>query len=242
VTGPAQPQEPSSGWISPGEPLPDPPAPPAPQDALPAHYEATGWPEGQPEPEPEPARPVLVTLQAAAVVLAGVLGFPLGLLWQHLAPNVPVLIVSDGAVYNDPQPEQFMAGDGWFSVLGLAFGVVLAVLTWLLFRRLRGPQLLALLAVSGTVAAVIAWKYGREVGLDAYLRDLHTSAAGTELGKPNDVRVEEVRWWPPAIQGVLLLPALGSTLTVTLLAAWSRWPSLRRPRDTSTQVEAPALS
>jgi hypothetical protein len=200
------------------------------------------WPEARPEAEKEPARPVLVASQAAAVLLAAVLGFPLGMLWQWLAPDVPVLIVSDGAVYNDPQPEQFIAGDGWFAVLGLAFGLVLAIVTWVLFRRLRGPLLLALLAVSGTVAAVIAWKYGRDLGLDAYLRDLHTAAVGTELSKPNDVRIEELRWWPPAVEGVLLLPALGSTLTVTLFAAWSRWPSLRAPRDTGTPADAPALS
>jgi len=233
VTGPAQPQpshQPSSEWNAPGS------------EPVPAPDEATAWPEAEPVPQREPARPVLVTLQTAAVLLAGVLGFPLGVLWQQLAPNVPVLIVSDGAVYNDAQPEQFMAGDGWFSVLGLAFGVVLAVVTWMLFRRLRGPQLLALLAVSSTVAAVIAWKYGREIGLDAYLRDLHTAATGTELGKPNDVRVETLRWWPPAVEGVLLVPALGSTLTITLLAAWSRWPLLRRPQSTGTQAEAPALS
>ncbi|NUT06447.1 MAG: DUF2567 domain-containing protein, partial [Hamadaea sp.] len=94
-----------------------------------------------PEPAPEPRRPLLVTLQSLAVLLAGVLGFPLGLLWQQLAPNVPVLIVEDGAVYNDPQPEQFMSGDGWFAVLGVSFGIVLAVVAWVLVRRLRGPWL-----------------------------------------------------------------------------------------------------
>jgi len=194
-----------------------------------------------PEPTPEPRRPVLVTLQALAVLLAGVLGFPLGLLWQQIASNVPVLIVADGAVYNDSQPEQFMSGDGWFVVLGLAFGVLLTVVTWALFRRLRGPVLLVLLAVAGTVAAVIAWKFGRQLGLDAYLRELHTASAGTELGKPNDLRIETLRWWPPAIEGVLLLPALGSTLTVTLLAAWSRWPSLRAPRSAGTPEAVPVI-
>ncbi|MCP2327963.1 hypothetical protein HDA40_006470 [Hamadaea flava] len=194
-----------------------------------------------PEPAPEPRRPVLVLLQSLAVLLAGVLGFPLGLLWQQLAPNVPVLIVQDGAVYNDPQPEQFMSGDGWFAVLGFSFGVVLAVVTWILFRRLRGPLLIVLLAVAGTVAAVIAWKFGRQLGLDAYLKELHSAPAGTELGKPNDLRVQLLRWWPPAVEGVLLLPALGSTLTVTLLAAWSRWPSLRAPRSTGTPEAAPGI-
>ncbi|NUR69937.1 MAG: DUF2567 domain-containing protein [Hamadaea sp.] len=194
-----------------------------------------------PEPTPEPRRPVLVLLQSLAVLLAGVLGFPLGLLWQSIAPNVPVLIVQDGAIYNDSQPEQFMSGDGWFAVLGFSFGVVLAVITWALFRRLRGPLLLVLLAVAGTVAAVIAWKFGRELGLDAYVKELHSAPVGTELGKPNDLRIQAARWWPPKLEGVLLLPALGSTLTVTLLAAWSRWPSLRAPRSAGTPEAAPVV-
>jgi hypothetical protein len=189
-----------------------------------------------PEPAPEPKRPLLVTLQALAVLLAGVLGFPLGLLWQQVAPNAPVLIVEDGAVYNDPQPEQFISGDGWFAILGFAFGVLLAIVSWMLFRRLRGPLLLVLLAVAGTVAAVIAWKFGRQLGLATYLKELHTAPVGTELGKPNDLRIQQLRWWPPTIEGVLLLPALGSTLAVTLFAAWSRWPSLNRPTSTPEAV------
>ncbi|NUT31767.1 MAG: DUF2567 domain-containing protein [Hamadaea sp.] len=258
MTGPAQPTpEPTGGWTAPradSDPASPPPGPaPSPSESRDSGPFADPFP-GQfgdpyqdpyaatwmhPEPPKEPRRPLLVTLQALAVLLAALLGFPLGVLWQGLTPDIPVLIVSDGAVYNDSQPEQFISGDGAFALLGFAFGVVLAVIAWVAFRRLRGPLLIALLAVSTTVAAVIAWKYGRELGLAAYQDALHSSAAGTQIFRPNDLRVEELRWWPPAIAGVLLVPALGATLAVTLLAAWSRWPSLRAPRATGTPEELP---
>ncbi|WP_051367669.1 DUF2567 domain-containing protein [Hamadaea tsunoensis] len=206
------------------------PADSAPGDPAPTDPWAAEQPWVYPVPaEPaEPRRPLLVAAQAAAVlVVTAVFGFALGPLWQALAPNVPVLVVSDGAIYNDNQPEQFFAGDGWFLVLGLAFGIVAAVLTWVLFRRLRGPLGILVLLVGTTIGAVIAWRVGRVIGLDAYTSGLHSAAEGTHLSKPNDLRVAEATWWLPWLSGVLWVPAFGATLAMTVMAAWSRWPSLR---------------
>jgi hypothetical protein len=199
----------------------------------PGHYAGLGadaygpWYPAEP-PKPR-RRPGLTAVQAIGVLLAvSALGWPLGILWQAIAPNVPVLVVSDGAIYNDPQPEQFMGGDGWFAVIGLVFGIVVAVVTWMACRQLRGPLGLLVLAVSGTVAAVIAWKVGREIGVSEYLAGLHSAPEGTHLSKPNDLRIEELRLWPPRLGGVLLIPALGTTLTLTILAAWSSFANLRK--------------
>jgi hypothetical protein len=191
------------------------------------------------EPPPPPRRPGLTAVQAIGVLLAtSVLGLPLGVLWQHLAPNIPVLVVSDGAIYDDSQPEQFMGGDGWFVVLGLLFGIVMAVLTWTLCKQLRGPLSLLVLAVGGTVAAILAWKVGREIGVTEYLAGLHSAPEGTHLSKPNDLRIEVSQWWPPKLAGVLLVPALGSTLAITLMAAWSSVANLRK--DGAYVTQAPA--
>jgi hypothetical protein len=191
------------------------------------------------EPPPPPRRPGLTAVQAIGVLLAtSVLGLPLGVLWQHLAPNIPVLVVSDGAVYDDSQPEQFMGGDGWFVVLGLLFGILLAVLTWTLCRRLRGPLSLLVLAVGGSVAAILAWKVGREIGVTEYLAGLHSAPEGTHLSKPNDLRIEVLQWWPPKLAGVLLIPALGSTLAITLMAAWSSVATLRKEGAYAAQAPA----
>jgi hypothetical protein len=196
---------------------------------------APGSPNGVPgspwyadQPAPAPRRPVLTAVQAIGVLIAAsALGWPLGVLWQAVAPNVPVLVVADGAIYNDSQPEQFMGGDGWFVLLGLAFGILVAFVTWLTCRQLRGPLGLLVLAVGGTVAAVAAWKFGREIGLSDYLAGLHTAPEGTHLSKPNDVRIESFQWWPPKLAGVLLIPALSAVLTMTIMAAWSGFSNLR---------------
>lgn len=176
----------------------------------------------------EPKRPLLTAIQAVAVLLAvSALGWPLGVLWQAVAPNIPVLVVADGAIYDDTQPEQFMGGDAWFVLLGLGFGIVVAAVTWFACKQLRGPLGLVLLAVAGTVAGVVAWKVGREIGVADYLNGLHTAPEGTHLSKPNDLRIESFHWWPPRLAGVLLIPALGATLTMTIMAAWSSFSNLR---------------
>lgn len=181
----------------------------------------------------EPRRPALTAAQAIGVLVAvGALGWPLGLLWQALAPNIPVLVVADGAVYNDMQPEQFMSGDAWFVLLGLAFGILVAVVTWFTGKQLRGPLGLAVLAVGCTVAGVVAWKVGREIGVSEYLAGLHSAPEGTHLSKPNDLRIESFQWWPPRLAGVLLVPALGAVLSMTIMAAWSSFANLRQEAAT----------
>ena len=85
------------------------------------------------------------TLAAAGltIVALAVLGGPLGLLWRLLAPTVPVINAGDGRiVINEQSPEEFIAADGWFTILGFAFGLVVAVVAWLVLRRFRGPWLL----------------------------------------------------------------------------------------------------
>jgi hypothetical protein len=193
---------------------------------------------------PEPRRPLLTAVQAIGVLIAvSALGWPLGVLWQAVAPNIPVLVVADGAVYDDTQPEQFMGGDAWFALLGLAFGILMAVLVWFTCKQLRGPIGLAVLAVGCTVAGVLAWKVGREIGVSEYLAGLHSAPEGTHLSKPNDLRIQSFQWWPPKLAGVLLIPALGAVLAMTIMAAWSSFANLREepaipPADSSEEPPA----
>jgi len=167
----------------------------------------------------------------AGVVLAMILlGVPLGLLWVAVAPQIPVVRTETGAVLTQPQPEEFVAADGWFSLLGLGFGVLAAIAFWLVLRRHRGPLGLLLLAVGGIGAAVVAWQVGRRIGLDEYQRLLETAPVGQAFSKPPDLRAGTFEWlygWLPTVQGNLLLPAFGAVVTYTLLAGWSRWPDLR---------------
>ncbi|WP_435830701.1 DUF2567 domain-containing protein [Polymorphospora rubra] len=181
------------------------------------------------EPRRGPAGRTLLVAVATALVVAG-LGVPLGLLWAALAPDVPVLRTATGGALTEPQPEQFVAADGWFSLLGLAFGVLVAVLGWVLLRGQRGPAGLVAVVVGGLGAAPLAWQVGRRIGLAEYQRLLETAPVGELISRPPDLRAGRFEWvfgFVPTLQGDLLVPAFAAAVTYTLLAGWSRYASLR---------------
>lgn len=236
------PDRPAPPGAAPGPPpTPDTPAPAAADAAPPATDDAAppaparcwqppapaGW-SPPPDAPRRPGRAAALALGAAAVLT--VLGAPLGLLWAAVAPDTPVIKSAEGAVYAQPQPEQPIAADGWFSLLGLGFGVLAALGLWLLLPRRRGPLGLVAGALGGLGAALVAWQLGRRGGLSAYEHLLTTAADGQAFDKPADLRAGGFEWLLgvlPVPYGNLLLPAFGAAVTYTLLAGWSRWPSLR---------------
>ncbi|MEU4678099.1 DUF2567 domain-containing protein [Micromonospora sp. NPDC023737] len=196
---------------------------------------ATGGTSARPAAGSDPAAVTDTPRRAwAGAVGAGlalaVLGAPLGLLWAAVAPGTPVIKATLGAVYAEPQPEQPIAADGWFSLLGLGFGVLAAVALWFVLRRRRGPVGLASAVLGAFAAAVVAWQVGRRFGLAEFDRLLATAPEGQAFSKPADLRAGGIDWLfgvLPVPHGNLLLPAFGAAVTYTLLAGWSRWPSLR---------------
>ncbi|MGI5442704.1 AAA family ATPase [Streptomyces shenzhenensis] len=108
-------------------------------------------------------------VRAAAVVtvalaLCGVL---LGLLWWWLAPHVPLVgdqMDKSWVVYlKDSEGEQAIGVDGTFTLLALAFGVVSAVVVFLL-RRHGGVPLVVGLAAGGLLGSLLAWRLGVWLG------------------------------------------------------------------------------
>ncbi|MEU3855868.1 AAA family ATPase [Streptomyces sp. NPDC028722] len=99
-----------------------------------------------------------------AVALGGVL---LGLLWWWLAPHVPLVgdvIDKNWVVYlKDTEGEQAIGVDGTFALLGLAFGLVSAVVVFLLRRRGGVPVVVAL-GVGGLLGSLLAWRLGVWLG------------------------------------------------------------------------------
>nr|WP_325048771.1 DUF2567 domain-containing protein [Micromonospora craterilacus] len=182
-------------------------------------------------PADPPRRPARTAAAGAATVLVlGLLGAPLGLLWAALAPATPVVKTADGAVYGQAQPEQPIAADGWFSLLGLGFGVLAALAVWFVLRRHRGPVGLVVVVAGALATATVAWQVGRRVGLSTYQRLLETAPDGTTFTKPADLRaggIDLILGVLPVPHGNLLLPSFGAAVAYTMLAGWSRWPSLR---------------
>ena len=98
------------------------------------------------------------------VALAGVL---LGLLWEWLAPKVPLVgdvVNGSWVVYlKDSEGEQAVGVDGTFTLLALAFGAVsaAAVFAW---RRRGGVPLVVALTVGGLLGSFLAWRLGMWLG------------------------------------------------------------------------------
>ncbi|GGW67774.1 hypothetical protein GCM10010503_51270 [Streptomyces lucensis JCM 4490] len=99
-----------------------------------------------------------------ALALGGVL---LGALWWWLAPHVP--LVGDEArgswvVYlKDSEGEQAIGVDGTFTLLGLGFGLISAVVVFLLRRR-GGVPLVVALGLGGLLGSLLAWRLGIWLG------------------------------------------------------------------------------
>ncbi|WP_433529158.1 DUF2567 domain-containing protein [Micromonospora sp. CA-263727] len=201
-------------------------------------------PAVEPVPADPPRRPGrTVTVGALVVLVLGLLGAPLGLLWAAIAPATPVVKTARGAVYGQTQPEQPIAADGWFSLLGLGFGVLAAIVVWFVLRRHRGPVGLVVVVAGALTTALVAWQVGRRVGLSTFERLLDTAPEGTAFTKPADLHaggVDLVFGVLPMPHGNLLLPSFGAAVMYTMLAGWSRWPSLRpEPEPEATWLGYP---
>lgn len=174
--------------------------------------------EREPARRRSPRRTLLVG--ASIAVAVAVLGAPLGLLWHVLAPGVPVIDAgASGIVVNDPSPEEYIAAEGWFTVLGFAFGLAVAIAAWLVLRRHRGPALLLGVIVGSLGASLVAWRLGRLIGLGAYERWRDTATSGATYHAPPDLHA----------YGVLLVSAFAAAIVLTLMAGWSNDPDLDRP-------------
>ena len=179
--------------------------------------DAAGWVPSRPPRRPF-RRTALVTLAVTAAM--AVAGAPLGLLWSWLAPAIPVINAGqNGIVVNDPSPEEYIAADGWFTLIGFVFGLVAAVLVWLVLRRDRGPGLVLGVTLGGLAASLVMWQVGRLVGLSSWNDWRDSSTAGQTYDRPPDLHAH----------GALLVIAFAAVIVTTLLAGWSNDPDLDRP-------------
>ncbi|MFI5915010.1 hypothetical protein [Dactylosporangium sp. NPDC051541] len=185
---------------------------------------------------PEAARPARVPIVRevlfallAAVVIAG-LGAPFGLLWSKLAPHVELVQTQYGPYPIDPEPEGYWADDGWFILMSIGMGIVVAVAAWFLLRRYRGPILLVALVLGSTGAAVLGSWLGNKLGWDHYLDLAEHAPEGTHIFRPVKLRTGEASLWLgfiPWVRGTMLVQGIAAAAVYTGLAGFHVSPTLR---------------
>jgi hypothetical protein len=186
-------------------------------------YDAPAY---QPVPERRSRWAALGTFAVVAVS-----GLALGWLWTVVAPRLLVIKAEGGAfLYAETEPEQPIAGEGWFAIIGASAGVLFAVLAWVLLRRYRGLAVLLALTVGSIAAAVLAAWLGYRIGHAQFVAADQAAAVGDRINGPLVLAMtggdpqDTWRWRPT---GVLAVQALFAALTYTFLAGFSPYLDLR---------------
>ncbi len=99
-------------------------------------------------------------LIALVVMVSGVL---LGVLWNWLAPHIPLIADTRNVYLKDTEGEEAIGTDGTFLLLSLGFGVVSAAVTFLVRRR-GGIPLVVALTAGGLLGAAVGWVTGMWLG------------------------------------------------------------------------------
>jgi hypothetical protein len=192
-----------------------------------AYVPAPPFPTG----EPLVRLPELTVALAVALIMS-LAGFPLGWLWSAIAPHTPVQMIQEGVVYSQPEQEQLIADEGWYLILTVIAGFVIASLAWALLRRYRGIPMVVGLALGGVIGGSITAWFGQSIGR-AHFKDLVKHAPiGTNFSAPVALRVKQLGWWHhvlPYARGDVLALAITALVVYLLLAAFSAFPSLRGP-------------
>ncbi len=113
-----------------------------------------------------PSDPQPAARSVAEGMLLGItLGVVLGVLWWQLTPSISWQLGEQGVFPAEIGHDDWFAADGWFLVLGLLLGGLLAVLVW---RRVRPRAMVAVAAtlVGAGLLAVTGWALGGVLGPD----------------------------------------------------------------------------
>lgn len=182
----------------------------------------------------------LLAAGVLAVILTAI-GFPAAMLWQIITPRVEFVVVEGGWASTETYPSGYVEGDLVFAGIGLALGILAAVLAWNAMRDRRGPILLLGLVIGSIACQVVAWKIGAKEW-EQFWDSVEHAPAGARMWRPPSVlfvQLDPAAAWAAlkvgnfttaldALQlGALAVMALAATFTYTVCAGWSRRPSLR---------------
>jgi hypothetical protein len=197
---------------------------------------------GEPEVRTTP-RDWLIEVAAAlavVVVLTG-LGAGLAYVWAAISPRTVLEMTAEGAVYTEPHPEGYVAGESVYLLMTAGLGILAPVAVWLLVRRRRGPILLAGLAVGSVAGATLMAWLGQRIDLDEYRRLLTSAPVGSRFEIPVKVYSAVIDLAGFRIQGAVLVQAMIAVAIYTFLAGFYPTPSLRPERATVHWVPPDAV-
>lgn len=165
-------------------------------DQSPAAAPSSGPPDGRTASWWQAARGDVI---AGAIVLGVclVVGAAAGAVWYAIAPGIPKIIV-DHTEYLRPnaQSESEIARDGWFAVIGIVVGLVLAGLAFWKGRRL-GIGVAVGLGVGGLLGSYLAYKVGAALGPNTFGSELLERDGRIEFDEPLRIQAMGVIYlWP----------------------------------------------
>jgi hypothetical protein len=193
----------------------------------PAAYYRARWgliADAEPVPAVRPGwrRTVLVALATAVVIAA--LGFPLARLWYAVSPKLTIQASGGAFYYTDIYGSQWAAWESLYVVISAATGILVAILSWVLLRRFRGPLMAVALALGCGLSGWIIWRSGRAIGRAKVIEEIKHPKDGAVITTPIDLRIQRNGLWHgflPWIGGNLTYMAIAALITYCLIAGFS---------------------
>ncbi|MEW2356613.1 hypothetical protein [Spirillospora sp. NPDC029432] len=150
-------------------------------------------------------RPTVRTLRTWAVttLIIALLGVPAGLLWAEISPKVTYVVVQGRALLADPEGQGPIGVDGRFALIALVAGLACGAAAYLAGGRGNDIALLFGLAAGGLAAALVAWRLGQHIGLDAFQRAVRRAPDGRTLTGAAELRATGLLvLWPMVAVGL----------------------------------------
>ncbi|MGH8794848.1 MAG: hypothetical protein ACRDXX_19680 [Stackebrandtia sp.] len=218
---------------------------------------AVAPPPHHPAPRP-PSRPAFSLRDAASALgLAGVLavlGLPVGVVWALTSPRVELMRTELGFGYVQENPEEYVAADAIFSMIGIGLGIAVAITVWFAMRRRRGPLTAFGLAAGSIACQTVAWRFGR-IGREDYEASIERMHVGWRFWRSHELLMVDFNpaeayaeltkghiagMFDHLALGVLATMAFAAVFTYTVCAGWSKYASLSREDEEPETADGPS--
>jgi hypothetical protein len=140
------------------------------------------------------------------VGIAGVaMGVVVGALWRWISPAIQGVISQGSAYYAAPEGKTFIAQDGWFALLALCAGVLLAVAAFVRCRATGSLGAILGLGAGGVGGGYLAAWFGTYIGPGhgSIQRAVQGVTENATFDLPMQLRSTGVIWlWPAAAAGL----------------------------------------